>query len=148
MRKTNSGDKRKRNKIIVGTLTIFQVLCILGAFVLNDLSHKSVGVNHHVVFRKHQYMHTILDAVHMDIYRSFVAVILVLIVLFLMRHPKRKSFQVLSPLVLFTLAIGFVLSLPMFMELPAYIYIIFLTGMVWVIELIKAIGKLLQMKQI
>ena len=58
----------RANKIVRFILTALQLLCITGAFVLNDLRHKKVGVNHHVVYRKQQYMQTILDTEHRLVY--------------------------------------------------------------------------------
>jgi len=127
------------NRLIKAVLTALQLICVAGAYILDDLSHKKVGVNHHVVFMKRQYMQTILDADHLIFYRIIVGIALAVIAVYLLRHAERKYWRALLPLMLITLVIGLALTLPMVMDLPAYPYILFLIVIVWLLELVKAI---------
>jgi len=132
----------RANKLIQYTLTAFQMLCIAGAYVLDDLSHRKVGVNHHVVYRKRQYLQTLLDADHLMVYGIILGILLAVMVVYLIRHRGRHYLNAIMPLFLLTLAIGFLLVLPAAIAMPAYVYILFLSLIVWGLEAIKAFIKL------
>lgn len=132
----------RASKLIQHTLTAFQMLCIAGAYVLDDLSHRKVGVNHHVVYRKRQYLQTLLDADHLMIYGIILGVLLALMAVYLISHRGRHYRKAIMPLILLTLAIGLLLVLPEAIAMPAYVYILFLSLIVWGLEAIKAFIKL------
>lgn len=136
------------NKILSGSLTGLQLVCLAGAYVLEDLSHKKAGVNHHVVYKKQQYFQTILDADHLMIYRLLVGVILAALVFYLIRQGAQKYWKALLPLILITFAVGFALISPAMMDLPAYVYLLFLALVVWLLEWIKTFLRLHQIKKL
>lgn len=130
------------NKIIYGLLTAFQFLCVAGAVWLDDLSRSKVGVNHHVVYKKRQYMQTLLDSNHMLMYGILLGILLTVMVLYLARHRERETWIALLPLVLLTLAVGLFMVLPAAIAMPAYVYLLLLLVIIWGLEAAKVIMKL------
>lgn len=137
----------RANKIVRFILTALQLLGVTGAFVLNDLSHKKVGVNHHVVYRKQQYMQTLLDAEHRLVYGFLLGLFLAVMVVFLTRHRERKYWKAVLPLTLITIVTGLFLLLPAAHAMPAYVYILFLLVIIWGLEAIKTLMRLYLLRQ-
>lgn len=136
----------RANKIVRIILTALQLMCIAGAYILDDLSRKKVGVNHHVVYRKKQYMETALKPEHMMVYGIILGILLAGVAVYLIRHRRRDYLMALLPLILLTFVIGLLLVLPAAIAMPAYVYILFLAVVVWGLEVIKAYIKLRQVR--
>lgn len=137
----------RANKIVRFVLTALQLLCVTGAFVLNDLSNKKVGVNHHVVYRKQRYMQTLLDAEHRLVYGILLGLFLAVMIIFLARHRARIYRNALLPLILITIVTGLFLFLPAAHAMPAYVYILFLMVIIWGLEAIKTLMRLYLLRQ-
>ncbi len=130
---------------MTGLLTFLQAACLAGAYLLDDLSRKKAGVNHHVVYRKNQYMKTILDADHRFVYGILAILILAGLVIYLLRHREGNYVKILIPLVLWTMAAGAVLFLPAVMERPTYVYLLGIVLVVWLLQCLKSFLRLKQM---
>lgn len=132
------------NKVIRYLLTTFQLLCLAGAVTLNNLSYKKAGVNHHVLYKKKQYMQTLLDLDHRIIYGLILGILLTGMLVYLIRYKHSKNLSPLLPMILITIISLLFLVMPAAQALPAYIYILFLLMITWVLELIKFLIKINQ----
>ena len=124
-------------------LTFLQILCAVGAGVLNYLSHFSVGVNHHVVFKKYEAFRTFLRPERLSLYRialfAAVAIVAVLLILGIRRKFSGACVRELAVLEVLTVLLMLELTVPTARELPIYLYLLALTGMVWALQILKVL---------
>jgi hypothetical protein len=122
-------------------LTVLQAVCGAGIFLLDRLSRRSVGVNHHVVFRRHQYLQTVLSAGHVRIYAAVLLLLFLLVLALLIRGvrrggPRRAAAEA-GVLLALTALLEAELLLPLFAALPIYVYLLGLTLVIWVLQALK-----------
>jgi hypothetical protein len=122
-------------------LTILQGVCAVGAAVLDRLSHRSAGVNHHVVFRRQQYLQTVLSADHVRIYALVLSAVLLVLAAALIRGLRRgqpaRVLRALGGLAVFTAALLAELLVPAAAAIPIYIYLLGLTLAIWALQALK-----------
>lgn len=91
---------KRRAKVIAGQLLIllFQVLPLIGAFVLEDLKDKKMGVARYLLFKKTEFEATLFSPMLMDIYLAiFIAGALICLILLVRRLTGKAGIsQVLS----------------------------------------------------
>ncbi len=135
--------KKKIGYIILGLLSLLQVIGGLGIFYLDDLSRKRVGVNHHVIIRKKEFISTWMSSNQVDIYKLVLIVIVVLAMSYLIYQlfRKEKCWIFVSPLlvILFSVLLYMELVMEVFQSLPVYMYLLYMTGGILLIEIIKLI---------
>lgn len=124
-------------RLASGLITLVQLLCAIGGWILNDLSRTRVGVNHHVVFRKRQYQQTLLSEPAMAVYQILILLILVALVAYLIRKRQRQLILAALPLVLLTGMVLLALSQSVIRALPAYAYLLLILVIIWCLEWIK-----------
>lgn len=142
-----SREKIRFIKAVTILLTVLQTAAVIGGYVLDDLSHKKAGVNHHVVFRKRQYLQTILREDRIILYLLLAAVILILIAVYLFRHPGWHLARILGPLAMITITLGLALTSSVFKAMPAYVYLLGIGLLVWGIEFVKVLLKVQVVKR-
>lgn len=124
-------------------LTVLQILCAVGAGVLNYLSHSSVGVNHYVVFKKYEAFRTFLRPEKLLQYRitvvAAVAIVAFLLILGTRRKFSRTRVRELAVLEILTVLLMLELTVPTARDLPIYLHLLALTGMVWTLQILKAL---------
>lgn len=121
-------------------LTVLQLLAAAGAVALNQLSHTSVGVNHHVVFKKYAAMRTYLRPELLRGYQiAAIALAVVLAVLLVAAVRKRARLRELAALEIFTVLLALELTVPAAQDIPIYLYLLGLTLLVWVLQLGKTL---------
>lgn len=124
-------------------LTILQILCAVGAGVLDYLSHFSVGVNHYVVFKKYEAFRTFLRPEKLPLYRAAgiaaVAIVMVLLILGIRRKSSGACIRELAVLELLTVLPMLELTVPSARNLPIYLYLLALTGMAWALQILKVL---------
>jgi hypothetical protein len=135
--------KKKISFIVLGFLSLLQVIGGLGIFYLDDLSGKKVGVNHHVIIRKKEFISSWMNSNQVDIYKLVLIVIVVLAMSYLIYQliKKEKWSSLVSPLlvILFSFLLYMELILEVFQSLPVYMYLLFVTAGILLIEIIKLI---------
>lgn len=124
-------------------LTILQLLTAAGAAALNQLSHTSVGVNHHVVFKKYAAFRTFLRPELLRVYGiaaiAAAAVIAVLLALGLRKKLPGRRLRVLAVLECLTVLLALELTVPAARDIPIYLYLLGLTLLAWALQLCKAL---------
>ncbi len=130
-------NKLSPSRAISKILSVFQVLCIAGAWLLNDLSHKKVGVNHHVVFKKQQHMQSILNGNHMVVYQILFIAIVFLVLFDMIRQKKTGYYISVAAFILWSLILGAALFVPGTIKIPAYSYLLLFSVIVWCLEILK-----------
>lgn len=135
--------KKKIGYIILGFLSLLQLLGGLGIFYLDDLSRKRVGVNHHVIIRKKEFISSWMNSNQVDIYKLVLIVIVVLAISYLIYQlfRKEKWWKYVSTflVILLSVLLYMELVLEVFQSLPVYIYLLYVTGGILLIEIIKLI---------
>lgn len=128
----------KRHSLIppaLWLLTALQAFCLGGAWYLEKLSQEKVGVNHHVLYRKRQYLQSILSDELMTVYQAVLLLILIILIIVWFRQRSRR--RILMPLLVSTGLLFLALSLPAFRALNTFVYALVLVGVVWLLELLK-----------
>ena len=135
--------KKKIGYIILGILSLLQLLGGLGIFYLDDLSGKKVGVNHHVIIRKKEFISTWMSSNQVDVYKLVLIVIVVLTMSYLIYQLFRKGkwWSFVSPLLVVLLSVLLYMELVMevFQSLPVYMYLLYVTVGILLLEIIKLI---------
>lgn len=135
--------KKKIGYIILGFLSLLQLVGGLGIFYLDDLSGKKVGVNHHVIIRKKEFISSWMNSNQVDVYKLVLIVIVVLAIFYLIyqlfRKEKWSSFVSTLLLILFSVLLYMELVLEVFQSLPVYMYLLYVTGGILLIEIIKIV---------
>lgn len=135
--------KKKIGYIILGFLSFLQVIGGLGIFYLDDLSGKKVGVNHHVIIRKKEFISSWMSSSQVDVYMWVLLVIVVLAIFYLSYQLYRRQnwWSFVSPLlvILLSVLLYMELVLEVFQSLPVYMYMLYVTGGILLIEIIKLI---------
>lgn len=133
--------KKKIGYIILGFLSLLQVIGGLGIFYLDDLSGKKVGVNHHVIIRKKEFISSWMSSSQVDVYMWVLLVIGVLAIFYLcyQLYRRQKGWSFVSPLlvILFSVLLYLELVLEVFQSLPVYMYLLYVTAGILLIEIIK-----------
>jgi hypothetical protein len=135
--------RKKIGYIILGFLSLLQVVGGLGIFYLDDLSRKRVGVNHHVIIRKKEFISSWMNSNQIDIYKLVLIVIIVLALSYLIYQliKKEKWWNYVSTFLVMVLSVLLYLELvlDLFRSLPVYMYLLYLTAGILLIEIIKLI---------
>lgn len=135
--------KKKIGYIILGVLSLLQVIGGLGIFYLDDLSRKRVGVNHHVIIRKKEFIAAWMNSNQIDLYRLVLVVIVVLAIFYLIyqlfRKEKLLNFVSTFLVILFSVLIYFELSSGVFRGLNIYMYLVYISLGILLIEIIKVL---------
>lgn len=79
-------------KIACFLIRIIQISLIAALFLLNDLSGKKAGVNHHVIARKIQWEASILSDSNLKLISIAVGILVLAIVLIIISKKLKKSF--------------------------------------------------------
>ena len=136
----------KAIRIVAFLLSLLQISSLVGGYVLDDLSRRKVGVNHHVVIQKRRVLQTILRVDRIILYQILILFILGAIIAYLVRHREWPRVRVLGPLAIITLTIGLGLTVPFFKTMPAYVYLLGIGGLVWILEFVKVLLKIPALK--
>lgn len=124
-------------------LTILQLLAAASAGVLHYFSHTSVGVNHHVVFKKYAAFRTFLRPELLRVYGiaaiAAAAVIAVLLALGLRKKLPGRRLRALAVLECLTALLALELTVPAARDIPIYLYLLGLTLLAWALQLCKAL---------
>ncbi len=135
--------KKKVGYIVLGFLSLLQVIGGAGIFFLDDLSGKKVGVNHHVIIRKKEFISTWMSNSQVDMYKLVLLVIVVLAVLYviyqLFRRENWCKYVSTFLVILLSFLLYFELVLEVFQSLPVYMYLLYITAGILFIEIIKAL---------
>jgi hypothetical protein len=135
--------RKKIGYIILGFLSLLQVICGLGIFYLEDLSRKRVGVNHHVIIRKKEFISSWMSNNQIDVYKLVLLVIVVLAVMYFIYQVFRREncWRYVSTflVILLSVLVYFELILEVFQNLPVYMYLVYITVGILFIEIIKVV---------
>lgn len=108
--------------------SLTQLCLLVTPFVIESLTKKKAGVNHHVIFKRVQYENGIFSPSNLSIQSIIVAIVGVMFVMILINTIKNKKtlynkVQILLGFVL-CLAVLFVINSSMFYDKIAYPYFI------------------------
>jgi hypothetical protein len=135
--------KKKIGYIILGFLTLLQLIGGLGIFYLDNLSRKKVGVNHHVIIRKKEFISTWLRSDQVDVYKLVLLIIVFLALFYLIYQLFRREnwWRYVSTclVIILSLLLYFELSLDVFKALPVFMYLLYVTTGILLIEIIKIV---------
>lgn len=135
--------KNKLKIFLLGLLTFLQIIGFIGVFVLNDMSRKRVGVNHHVIIRKREFIASFLNSEQVSLYKVFLIVLLIVFLIFLVfQIVRRVPWWKLGSTIIVMLICGLLyleLIQATFIALPIYTYVLMVTGVILVIEIFKVI---------
>lgn len=133
--------KKKVGYIVLGFLSLLQILGGLGIFYLDDLSGKKIGVNHHVIIRKKEFIATWMSSNQVDVYKLVLLVIVVLALCYLVYQLFRREnwWRYVSTflVILLSVLLYFELVLDVFQSLPVYMYLWYVTAGILLVEIIK-----------
>lgn len=135
----------KKKKLIygvsMGMLSLIQLIGIMGVVVLNYLSRRKVGLNHHVIIEKKEYMKTILSTEAIEVYKICTLVLIALAIIYLIWciMKKRNKWMIVSSVIvlIFSILLYVEFISAVFISLPIYAYILLVTVIILVIELLK-----------
>ncbi|MDD2371936.1 MAG: hypothetical protein PHQ32_08085 [Firmicutes bacterium] len=135
--------KKKLGFILLSFFSLLQVVGIIGIFVFNDLSRKKVGVNHHVIVKKREFISDFMSQQQLGIYKVVLVVVLLLLLLYLIYQiVKRVQWWRFVSTVLGILA-GVVLYLELILDwmlaLPIYMYLLYMTLAIFLIGILNMI---------
>jgi len=129
--------------VITVLLTLLQALCAAGALVLDRLSHRRVGVNHHVVFKKYAAFRGFLRPELTPYYGAAAAAAFLVGAALLVRAARRRAggavIRALAGWTALSALLGVELLLPAARDIPSYLYLLELTAAVWALQLVKAL---------
>ncbi|KAF0092051.1 MAG: hypothetical protein FD141_235 [Fusobacteria bacterium] len=135
--------KKKVVYVILGFLSLLQILGGFGIFFLDDLSGKKVGVNHHVIIKKKEFISTWMSNNQVDVYKLVLLFIVVLASCYLVYQIfKRENWwRYVSTflVILFGILIYCELILEVFQELPVYMYLVYMSVGILFIEILKVV---------
>lgn len=133
--------KKKVGYIVLGFLSLLQILGGLGIFYLDNLSRKKVGVNHHVIIKKKEFIATWMSDNQVDIYMLVLLVIVVLALCYLVYqlYKRENWWRYVSTflVILLSVLLYFELVLDVFQSLPVYMYLLYVTAGILLVEIIK-----------
>lgn len=136
----------KNNKFkvfLVGLISIIQVLGIIGILVFNDLSRKKVGVNHHVIVKKKEFISAFMNYKQVGFYKVILAVILFLLIVYLFYQIGKRVHCWRFVSTVFVILSGVVLYLELILDwmiaLPIYMYLLYMTLAIFLIGIFKMI---------
>ncbi len=135
--------KKKVGYIVLGFLSLLQILGGVGIFFLDDLSGKKIGVNHHVIIKKKEFISTWMSNNQVDVYKLVLLVIVVLAVVYFIYQIYRRVnwWRYVSTflVIIFSILVYFELILEVFQSLPVYMYLVYVTVGILFIEIIKVV---------
>lgn len=133
--------KKKVGYIVLGFLSLLQIVGGLGIFYLDNLSRKKVGVNHHVIIKKKEFISTWMSSNQVDIYKLVLIVIVVLALCYLVfqlfKRENRWRYVSTFLVILLSVLLYFELVLDVFQSLPVYMYLLYVTAGILLVEIIK-----------
>lgn len=136
---------RKIHRIIWWSSVCFQVLLMAGMVVLQKLSGKKAGVNHHLYCRKIQYQNRLFTPPNRILFTAIACLLIVVFLLLFFRKRSRYSLLdtviSLAPACWSTLFLCF-LHLPFFQELLIYPYLLAATAMALLLSIVSALPYL------
>lgn len=135
---------KRRAKVVAIQLLIllFQVLTLIGAFVLEDLGDKKMGVARYLVFKKTELEETLFTPMLMNIYLAiFIAGALICLILLVRRLTAGKGgiSQVFSLLLAFIGNGAGIYLLHYNPDLEAYYFFIIAVGIAIILQYISLI---------
>lgn len=123
-------------------ISLIQIFSLVGLFILNSLVRKKVGVNHHVLIRKKEYLDSFLSPDMIEIYKFAIIVIIVLAIIYFLfcTIRKRGALRIINSIVIAIISILIYLELVVekIISLPIYVYLLLITVVVLILEVIKA----------
>lgn len=129
-------------KIIFTILTIIQIGLMIAVKVVQDLTTKKAGVNHHLRFYKTKYNNQIFTSENVSMMKVALILIsiLLLILLIIKIYKKKQKLQKYLDIILGVLccgAIWWMLSSSKAMALLVYPYMVFATYIILILQIIK-----------
>lgn len=118
----------------------FQIALITAVFVINDLTRKKAGVNHHVYYKRHQYeqsIYSIDSLVWQSIIAALIGLLFLLFLVFALKKSKSRFYQLQIALTaIISFAVCFVINSDFFNNMLAYPYFIMVFQIILVIQII------------
>ncbi len=127
-------------KIVYLLINVLQVLTFIGVFILEYLSKRKGGVNHHLIARKYQLKEGIYSDFNLIIF--FVIMLTLAGVLYLIAKKYRKynlSMLEILKLTIITVFFGACIINPSIKALNGYVYLLSSTIFVYALQLIPVI---------
>lgn len=134
---------KKMKKILYYIFTFIQIAMIIGIKVVHNLSNKKAGLNHHLRFYRTKYNNEIFTSSNVSIFKIAICIITIVLVLCLIYYilKKKKNYVLFD----FTISILCCISLIWMlisivpMSLLVYPYMVLITCLVLLIQIIKII---------
>lgn len=88
-------------KILMSIITMVEFILLAGIYKLESLAYQKAGVNHHLYFKKNEYMHKYLTQTNLKILAIVFIASIVIGILLLIFKAKNKVQMINSSLVIF-----------------------------------------------
>ena len=116
------------NVFLYWVVKLIQIALITGMVVLQNLTHKSAGVNHHLYYRKAQYNLKYFNDINVMIAKVILILLIIFILIYLFKNmnkiSKMKKIEI-GLIILWLILIMTTFSLSYFNKLLVYPYLLF-----------------------
>ncbi|WP_416198988.1 MAG: hypothetical protein ACFWUA_04575 [Sporanaerobacter sp.] len=132
-----------KNKIIKSIyifIAFIQVVLITAVFIIDNLTSKKAGVNHHIYYRRHQFeqnIYSINNLLWQNILAVVLGIIFLIFLIFAIKYRKSLFVKIqLSITVVLSFLLSGIISSQFFIDKLAYPYFIMVFQLILIIQIL------------